>query len=138
MAVAFQVDFILYQVGTDDFLHSFFSTISHNLEPNGWGTKFPLLMKKLYVGKLEWSDVPEAIEEVKKVKSELIKFDVDKVIWDIDDLSKQPPWGTNISSEITSLANYFVTSDGRDLFDVLQKAMQDSLLEHIDLEVVSI
>lgn len=41
---------------------------------------------------------------------------VSKVIWDIDDMTKMPPWGKNISKDITDLSNYFVTSDGKDFF----------------------
>ncbi len=45
----------------------------------------------------------------------------------IDDLFKQPPWGKNISNDITNLSNYFVTSDGEDnsyrdmIFNALKK-----------------
>ena len=34
--------------------------------------------------------------------------------------------GTNISPDITDLSDYFVTSDGRDLFEVLLKALGES------------
>lgn len=39
MAVGFKIDFLFYPVGHRDFLHSFFSTISYQLELDGWGTK---------------------------------------------------------------------------------------------------
>jgi hypothetical protein len=45
------------------------------------------------------------------------------VVWDIDNPEARPPWGDDISSDITDLSNYFVTSDGRDLFEVLDEAM---------------
>lgn len=45
MAVGFKVKYYWYQVGHGDFLHSFFSTISHYLEQNGWGTEYPYLIK---------------------------------------------------------------------------------------------
>lgn len=47
----------------------------------------------------------------------------EKVVWDIEDLSKQPPWGNNISEEITDLSNYFVTSSGEDLIIMLKDAL---------------
>jgi hypothetical protein len=37
-----------------------------------------------------------------------------------------PPWGDDIGEEITSLAHYFVTSDGRDLFEVLFAALAEA------------
>ena len=48
MAVGFFFDCFYYEVGHVDFLHSFFSTISYHLEPNGWGTKYPKLLNDLY------------------------------------------------------------------------------------------
>jgi len=53
-----------------------------------------------------------------------------------EDLSKRPPWGDNISSDITSLANYFITNDGKDLIDVLLMAIGDPLNSKIDVEIV--
>jgi 2,3-bisphosphoglycerate-dependent phosphoglycerate mutase len=138
MAVGFKIDFLWYQIGHGDFLHSFFSTISYHLEPSGWGTRYPYLMKHLYRGKLSWQDVPKAVEEVLEIRSKLEHFSPDKVVWDIEDFSKQPPWGNNISPTITNLANYFVTSDGRDLFEVLLMALQDAWEEKIDMEIESI
>lgn len=126
MAVGFLVDCFDYEVGHADFLHSFFSTISKNLEPDGWGTRFPYLLGNLYHDKLNWSDVPMAIKETKTIQDELSELTKDDIVWDT-------PWGNNISSHITSPANYFVTSNGRDLFDVLFTALDVSLEENCDL-----
>lgn len=138
MAVGFRIDFLWYQIGHGDFLHSFFSTISYHLESHGWGNKYPYLLNNLYQGKLRWEDAQKAIEEVESIREELKKYPPDKVIWDIEDLSKQPPWESNISPDITNLSNYFVTSDGRDLFDVLLMALQDSISEKTDLEIINL
>jgi hypothetical protein len=48
------------------------------------------------------------------------------VVWDIEDRSRRPPWGDDIAPEITSLADYFVTNDGKDLFEVLFAALDDA------------
>lgn len=40
-------------------------------------------------------------------------------MWDLDDPSKQPPWGKNISREITDLSNYFITNEGKDFIILL-------------------
>ena len=115
MAVGLKVKFYWYQIGTGDFLHSFFSTIAYNLEDAKWGTKYPYLMKKLYSGILKEGYLKNAKEELEIIKSELKIIPVSEVIWDIDDLSKPIPWGDNISPDITDLSNYFITSDGDDL-----------------------
>jgi 2,3-bisphosphoglycerate-dependent phosphoglycerate mutase len=45
------------------------------------------------------------------------------VVWDFEQRNVRPPWGDNISPTITSLADYFVTSDGRDLLAVIEEAL---------------
>ena len=45
------------------------------------------------------------------------------MVWEIEDLSKQPPWGNNISKDITDLSNYFVTSDGDDFLKIFMHTM---------------
>ena len=105
MAVGFKVAFFYYQIGHGDFLHSFFSTVSYNLENGKWGSRFPTIMNELYQGTLDKDNVETAIEELKKIQLELQAFSPDKVVWDIDDLSNQPPWGKNISNDITKIKN---------------------------------
>ena len=127
MAVGFTVKFYWYQVGTGDFLHSFFSTIAYNLEDKKWGSKYPVIMNQLYSGELEVSSIESAKKELDNIEAQLKGFSPDAVIWDIEDLSKQPPWGSYISSDITDLSNYFVTSDGENLISVLRLALQQGL-----------
>ena len=45
MTVGFTVGLYSYQVGTDDFLYAFFSTIAYRLERGYWGTNYPVIMK---------------------------------------------------------------------------------------------
>jgi hypothetical protein len=46
--------------GEDFWLHSFFSTIAYQLEPEGWGSRFPALMNELYAGRRAGDRVPDA------------------------------------------------------------------------------
>ena len=126
--VSFRVDCIMYEIGTASFLHSFFSTVAYRLENNRWGSKFPVIMNELYQGKLSCKNVPVAKAELTQIKKDLTMFSPNKVIWDIEDLSKQPPWGNNISNEISSLGNYFITCDGLDFIEVFNMAL-DSAIE---------
>ncbi len=119
MSVGFKVGNIIDEVGTHDFLHAFFSTISYHLEPNGWGSRFPELMNELYQGKLDASKAQKAHSDALMIREELKKYPPSKVLWDIENCNASPPWGNNISSEITNLSNYFVTSTGKDMFGVL-------------------
>lgn len=138
MSVGLTVKFYWYQVGTGDFLHSFFSTIAYNLENGKWGEKYPFFMKELYSGTLKEKHLKYAKKELEMITAELKGLSVDKVIWDIDDLSKPMPWGDNISSEITDLSNYFVTSDGKDLITIIQHAIDKAIELKSDVRIVSI
>jgi hypothetical protein len=50
MGVGIQLGRITDEIGSGDFLYAFFSTITGNLEPDGWGSRFPILMRQLYAG----------------------------------------------------------------------------------------
>lgn len=135
--VGFRVKYYWYQIGSGDFLHSFFSTVAYNLENQEWGSRFPVIMNKLYQGKVDGENIDKAIEELSIIKEEFRKFSPDKVIWDIEDLSKQPPWGKNISKDITDLSNYFVTSDGEDFMTVFYRALEKAKEVNAGIEIVS-
>jgi 2,3-bisphosphoglycerate-dependent phosphoglycerate mutase len=119
MTVYLKVGFMSGEIGTGDFLHCFFSTISGNLEPRGWGTRFPIVMTKLYEGELKPHEIAVARREFDQIKLELSKLPIDRVIWDYHKRSAQPPWGTNVADSITDLSNYFVTSTGRDMLQMI-------------------
>ena len=138
MAVGFKVKFYWYLIGHGDFLHSFFSTVAYNLENGDWGSRFPVIMNELYQGKIEREDVDSAIEELNVIRKELQVYSPDKVIWDIEDLSKQPPWGSDISKDITDLSNYFVTSDGEDFLSVFMCALEMAKEINFEIEIGSI
>lgn len=125
--VSFRVDCIMYEIGTASFLHSFFSTVAYRLENNRWGSKFPVIMNELYQGKLSCKNVPVAKAELTQIKKDLTMFSPNKVIWDIEDLSKQPPWGNNIGNEISSLGNYFITCDGRDFIEIFNMVLDTAI-----------
>jgi immunity protein 70 of polymorphic toxin system len=119
MEVGFQVGRVFDVIGTPDFLHAFFSTISFHLEPEGWGTRYPELMRQLYRGTLDVQHAAKVLQDVLEIREQLRSFPPSAVIWDIEDLDARPPWGDEISDDITDLSNYFVTSTGRDVFKVL-------------------
>ncbi|MBL8867522.1 MAG: immunity 70 family protein [Planctomycetia bacterium] len=137
MAVGFKVGNIIDEVGTHDFLHAFFSTMSYHLEPNGWGSRYPELMNELYQGKLDSSKAWKVLKDVEAIRLELKRHLPREVVWDIEDINKVPPWGNELSSEITDLSNYFVTSTGRDLFGVLIECLTASAGDGDDVTIES-
>ena len=84
-------------------------------------------MNELHQGKLTNANVPNAKVELNTIESEFKNLSPDKVIWDMEDLTKQAPWGTKISNQITDLSNYFITSDGRDFLMIFHKALDAAM-----------
>lgn len=138
MAVGLKVKFNWYQIGESELLYPFFSTIAYNLENNIWGSKFPTIMIDLYQGKVDVDKLQFVEQELQTIRNELSLLPVNKLIWNIDDLSKMPPWETNISKDIRNLSDYYVTSDGNNLLDVLFKAINKAKELKSYLEISSI
>jgi len=123
MAVGLRVRSNVWMAGSQEFLHAFFSTIAHRLESQGWGSRFPALQGSLYQGELDAEQVAAARAELASVRRDLKEFPPSEIVWDIEDPAARPPWGDDISADITDLSNYFVTEDGRDLIEVLDEAL---------------
>lgn len=138
MAVGFKVKFFWFQIGSGDFLHSFFSTVCFNLEGNKWGSRFPHIMTELYSGELAPEDIDIALIELNCIRTELENIPIDKVVWDIEDLTKIVPWGDNISDSLTNLGNYFVTSDGDDFITVFSNALEKAKKLNCSVKLESI
>jgi hypothetical protein len=132
------VNFFWYQVGSGDFLHSFFSTIAYNLEDNNWGSKYPVIMNQLYQGEIDCEELDIALVDLEDIYQSLKKFSVEKVVWDIEDLTKRPPWGNNISKDITDLSNYFVTSEGEDLITIFRHALEKAKEMNTQIKIETI
>jgi hypothetical protein len=129
---------VITEVGTSDFLRAFFSTVSGNWEPEGWGTRFPLLVNKFYLKELMQSDANAALIELETIAEELSKLSLDAVIWDVADRSKRPPQEINLRSSITNLAKYFVTSTQRDVIETLKELIIDLRDDGGTLKVVEV
>ena len=124
-----------FEIGADSFLKSFFSTIFVRLEDEDWGSLYPTIMNKFYSGRLGFADADAAVDELEAIRDRLGAFSPDQVVWDFEAREKQPPWGGEISPHIKSLANYFGTSDGKDLIDVLIKAFRTASRRRQDASI---
>lgn len=81
MTVGLRVGNIMDEIGSADYLHSFFSTISANLEP-GWGLRFPVMMTVLYAGSLPHQQAAAALAELALIRSELAELPAENVVWE--------------------------------------------------------
>ena len=138
MSVGLMVGYNWWTVGEGSFFNSLFSTIYVQLENKDWGSKYPVIMNKLYFGDIPLEDIESGIAELLSIQEELKKFLPQDVIWDFEDLSLTPPWGNNIAEHITNLSHYFITSSGKDLFEVLLTSFRFALEHGQNVSVKSI
>lgn len=117
MTVAFRHGAVITEIGIDVVLHSLLSTVAVRLEGGEWGSRFPLIMIKLYQGRLDALEADAALQELRQIQAGLARLEADKVIWDFNDLSRQPPWGDAVAPRTTSMADYHTTNASRNLLD---------------------
>jgi hypothetical protein len=135
MTVSLRVRDRLYEVGSADFFHAYFGTVAMRLEDGNWGSRFPALMTDLYGGRLPAAKAPAALSELAAIRAELAEHPPEDVVWDAEDRAARPPWGDEISPEITSLADYFWTSRGEPLAQVIEGAVREAIRSGADLVV---
>lgn len=124
MSTSLQVGHRSYELGSGAFLYAFFSTVAVRAERGSWGSRFPTVMHKLYAGAVDPDEAVRALGELDEIEEALATFRPDDVVWDFDHRDAGPPWTSDISPLITSLADYFVTSEGLDLLTVLREGLR--------------
>ena len=137
MTVGIRITGNIGELGAGSLVHAVFSTISSRLEPNGWGSRFPELVNELYQGRLPAEKVEKALNDVRTIREELKEYSPDQVVWDIEKPDALPPWGDDISPHIDSLANYFVTSTGRDLLLFVEQMLEQAVVDKCDVTIES-
>jgi len=135
MGVAVWVGKRRFEIGSPSLLKSWFSTIVVRLEGDDWGGRYPVIMRELYGGLLPHAQAESALKELEGIRRELAMASPEGVVWDFEDRRAQPPWGGEISAQIKSLAEYFVTSDGRNLLDVLAMAITEGARRGRDVTI---
>ncbi len=123
MAVELRTGNCWYPMGGRGLLHAFFSTIAYHLEDGNRGSKYPSIMKELYQGELCWDNVEHALCELRDIQNEMKRYNAEQIIWDINDLSKRPPWNIHNEGGILTLSDDFILISGVSLFDVFQNAL---------------
>ena len=121
----------IINVGSAGFLHCFYSTI-YKYVSNTEASAAIIFLKS---GKLSFSDGLKTAREFNIIRDKLSMLSPDKIIWDINDTDAHPPWGKNISPVITSLGNYFITADGKDLIFEIILLLQYATDNGVDIEI---
>ena len=139
MTIAFRHGAVITEIGINVVLHSLLSTVAVRLEGGEWGAHFPLIMIKLCQGRLDAPDADTALLELRQIRAGLATLAPAELIWDFNDLSRQPPWGDAVAPRTTSMADYHTTNASRNLLDEMLAcvtALKDGggVLEIIALE----
>lgn len=117
MAVALKQENVITEIGPGGVLHSLFSTIAVRLERGDWGGRFPTIMRRLYDGKLERREAGAGLTEMTQIRKELATLPPAMVVWDAENPTLDPPWGRDVGAHVQNVAQYFVTTTGRNLVD---------------------
>ena len=124
MTIGFVVNDDAFEVGSPDFLKGVFSTVSYHLEPGGWGSKYPEIMHDLYHGKLASAKAEKALADLHSIRQSLRAIRPVKIIWDIDNPAAPAPWGDAAIPVDRDLSNCFMTSNGKNVFEVLSICLE--------------
>ena len=137
MSVGIKVGSIYDEIGSGSFLNCLFSTVTVLLERGVRGAAYPVFSKQFYAGSVPAVEAEKLLDELRHIRAAFQAYAPSQVVWDMGDRTARPPWGDNIAPTITSLANYFVSSTGRDVFDLLEEAVMDARDSHTDIHIAS-
>ena len=117
-----------YGVGKQNYLNSYFSTISTRLEPKGWGTRFPHIFKDLYPGELLEDEVEEVLKEFYIVREELKKIPKWRRIWDYFKEEKYIKEDDVGNKNAKNCYDYFVAEESRyNITEIFIERLEDAL-----------
>lgn len=125
--IGFQARDHYFDIGTLNYVLSFFSTICLRLEKGNWGKRFPRIMKELYMGKIGYRHLQEAMKEMEAIEWELQGLPVSLLVWDSDEPDKQlpNPRGEG-NAQAPNLAAYFTCTEGETIFELFAVAAADA------------
>jgi hypothetical protein len=111
-------------VGPNTMLEALFATITYRLEPDGRGSRFPMVMKRLFAGRLPPSEIPAALRELVEIETELTGLPSDRVVWSLSDLRRRDDRELPVNHRASNARDYFVGADGRPLICILREVCQ--------------
>ncbi|WP_377465288.1 Imm70 family immunity protein [Populibacterium corticicola] len=103
----------LLDLGGHELTHSILSIVTVHLQ--SLLPQVPLAVQFLRFGTCAASDAQETARQLNLVRDALAQVSPEDAIWDLNDRTVLPPWTGNLSPIVTSCANLYTTSDGRDL-----------------------
>src|SRR5687768_9436364 len=116
-----------FPIGEIQCVDAFFATISYRLEPDGWGSRFPITMDHLSEGRVGSGNAREALNELRIIEPELRALPKDKVIWDIQERSPRDDAFQPVNHSAANVYDYFITRSGKPILSALKEAIETSL-----------
>lgn len=117
MTIGMKQGSVVTEIGPGGLLHSLLSTVAVHLEGGRWGDKYPLIMGEFYQGCLLSNNAEPALLEMREIQEKLRTLTPDKVVWDIESPNTAPPWGKSYGPHVKNMADYYITTTGRNLVD---------------------
>lgn len=109
------------EVASGAVLEAFAATVSYRLEPDGWASRFPVVLDHLLAGRLGPADVDAALAELDAIASGLRALPRDRIVFDLADLSRRDDPRARVDRAAATAFGFFVAEDGRPLVDVLRE-----------------
>lgn len=104
-------------------VEAFAATVSYRLEPNGQGTRFPLVLDHLLAGRLDPSRADAALAELETIAAELRSLPASRVVYSLADLSRRDDPRAIVDRAAKDACGYFVAEDGRPLVEALREGI---------------
>ena len=104
-------------IGRSDIWSSLYATIAINLKRKLKGV--PLAIQFLESGQCTRDKAMETARQFNLIRDMLSQFSPKDLIYDLHNPKGPAPWDNNISSVVTSCANFYTTADGGDLLYVI-------------------
>lgn len=135
MSVGLETAGIWTEIGDINLLYTFFLTISHHLESDNWGSKYPYLLKKLFFDKLNSEEASYALDEIIDIRQKFKEFRADKIICDKNIKNKVNQYC--LKPNAINLSESFYTVNGKNIFDVLNEILEFCKKRGVSVKIIS-
>ncbi len=95
-------------------IEAFFATVSYRLEPDGWSSRFPVVLNNLYSSRFDpQQDGDAALRELEFIERELKNLPPERAIASLRNLARFDDAQLTVNRRAANLFEYFVTADGK-------------------------
>lgn len=116
---------------------SFFSTIWNRLEHRQWGSRFPVMMNRLFLGEADASEMDALAAELKVIQEELRKLPVYELTWNYEQPDACPPDGMQFDAPVRTCEDFFCHYNGLNLFNKLWECIKEVKYHNTSVHVIS-